>query len=153
MLRPMTFFTNNWRGLTMFVLGSATVLLALFVFDSCGDTGKMIATASGGQAHMACHWTERAVIGLGGLTAVLGLIMLMFKDAAQGLSLGAFATGALMLATPIWLIPTCKMATMICNLSLKPGALVMAGLIAVAGLVGAIRSKRADGANRAQMSA
>ncbi|HLN61195.1 MAG TPA: DUF4418 family protein [Symbiobacteriaceae bacterium] len=149
----MKFLNNNWRGLTVFALGVATVLVTIFFLDSCADAGHFVKTANGMDMHMGCTWTQRAVIGLGGLTAVFGLIMMAMKEAARGLSLAAFATGALVIATPLWLIPTCKNAMMTCNLSLKPGALVLGGLILVAGLAGGLRFARGEGAGQARLSA
>lgn len=149
----MTFLTTNWRGLSVFTLGVATVLAAIFLLDNCADAGKLLQTANGAEVHMACTWTERAVLGLGGLTAVFGLLMIFFRDAVQGLSLGALATGALMVATPLWLIPTCKNAMMICNMSLKPGVLIFGGLIALVGLVGALKFARAGASRKAELSA
>ena len=149
----MTFLSKNWRGLMVLALGVATLLVGVFVLDSCADAGHFVKSSTGMDMHMGCTWTKRAVLGLGGLTAVFGLIMLVMKEAARGLSLAAFATGALMIATPLWLIPTCKNAMMTCNLSLKPGALVLGGLILVAGLIGGLRFARGEGAGQARLSA
>lgn len=138
----MKFLSGNWRGLAILALGVVTVLAAVFFLDACADAGKFITTSNGGQVHMGCTWTKRAVIGVGGLTAVIGLIMIWMKESARALSLAAGAAGLLMLAIPLWLIPTCKNAMMPCNMSLKPGALLLGGLVAVVGLVGAIKLAR-----------
>lgn len=138
----MKFLSNNWRGLSILTLGVATVVAAVFFLDSCGDAGKMLTTTQGTQVPMRCHWTEQAVIGLGGLLGVIGFLMIWMKESARGLSLAAAAAGVLMVATPLWLLPTCGNAMMICNMSLKPGVLLLGGLIAIVGVVGAIRMAR-----------
>ncbi|HYG58862.1 MAG TPA: DUF4418 family protein [Symbiobacteriaceae bacterium] len=148
----MKFLEQNWRGLTVFVLGAATVLAAIFLLDTCADAGKFVQTANGQQMHMACTWTERAVIGLGGLIAVVGLIMTFWKEAARALSLSTVASGALMLSIPLWLIPTCKSAMMVCNQSLKPGVLVLSGLIMVAGVAGSIKLARTESSQTHRMA-
>lgn len=140
----MKFLSNNWRGLFVLTLGVATVLVGLFVLQSCADAGHFVKSANGMDMHMGCTWTKRAVLALGGLTAVTGLVMLVYRQAAQALSLISLAIGALMIATPLWLIPTCKNAMMTCNLSLKPGTLIFGGLILIAGVAGALRFVRAD---------
>lgn len=142
----MRFLTENWRGLTVLGLGVATILAGIFVLDSCADAGHFVKSASGMDMHMACTWTERAVLGIGGLVAAMGLVMLFYREASRAISLIAGAGGALMIATPLWLIPTCKNAMMTCNHSLKIGALILGAVIAVVGLIGAIRVTRASGA-------
>lgn len=130
----MDFVKRNWRGLTVLALGLITLPIAHYLLDSCGDAGKMLATAQGAQIPMRCSWTERAVQGIGGLVSVLGLIMIWTRDSVRGLSLATAASGILMIITPIWLIPTCSSAMMVCNLSLKPGTLLLGGLITLVGI-------------------
>jgi hypothetical protein len=139
----MTFLSNNWRGLAVFALGAATVLAAVFLLHSCADEGHFMTMGNGMQANMGCTWTERAVIGTGGLVAVIGLIMMVMRQSARALSLVAAAAGLLMIGTPLWLIPTCVNPMMACNLSLKPGTLLLGGLTAIVGLVGALKLQRA----------
>ena len=135
----MTYLQRNWRGLLAIVLGLVTVLGAHYMLDVCADAGKAINTAQGMQVPMRCSWTERAVEGTGGLIALIGLIMTFSRESVRGLSLAVSGAGLLMLITPIWLIPTCDMASMTCNLSFKPGTMLLGGLIAIAGLVMSIR--------------
>jgi hypothetical protein len=148
----MQFLNRNWRGLMVFGLGAATLLAAIFLLHNCADTGHLVKLANGTETDMACTWTKRAVEGIGGLVAIMGLVMLWIKESARAISLVAAAAGLLMVATPLWLIPTCKNAMMTCNLSLKPGTLILGGVIALAGLVGALRFARA-GAGGVRLSA
>lgn len=137
----MTVLTQRWRGLMMFLLGMATVVGTLFM-DSCADAGHYATLANGMQIHMGCTWTERAVLGLGGLVMVIGVIMLAAFPVARYLSMAGAAAGVLLLATPLWLIPTCANPMMPCNMSLKPGSLLLGGLITLGGLVGSVQLRR-----------
>lgn len=126
----------------MVVLGVGSVLLATFVLKDCADVGHMMKTASGMSAPMRCFYTERAVDLVGGLVTVLGLIMLWQRDAARALSLGVAAAGLFMIAVPLWLLPTCPDPMMMCNMSLKPGAIILGALITVVGVVAGVQSRR-----------
>lgn len=138
----MKSLSEHWRGLSVFLLGAVTVVLAATVLHVCADEGKFMQTASGMDVHMACTWTRRAVIGVGGLVAMIGLIMLFTREAARALSLVAAAGGALIIALPLWLIPTCAKAMMECNQSFKPGVLLLGGVIAVVGFAGSLTFTR-----------
>ncbi|HWI53430.1 MAG TPA: DUF4418 family protein [Symbiobacteriaceae bacterium] len=140
----MKSLSENWRGLSVFLLGALTVALALTVLHVCGDEGHMVKTATGTEIAMRCTWTRMAVVGTGGLVALVGLIMLFAREAARALSLVATVGGALIIATPLWLIPTCASAMMVCNQSFKPGALVLGGLIAVVGIAGSLTFTRSE---------
>lgn len=142
----MKSLTNNWRGLAVLGMGLLTVVLASTVLHVCADEGHFVKTASGMDMHMACTWTKRAVIGFGGLVAVIGLIMTFATAASRALSLAAAAAGALIIATPLWLIPTCAKEMMTCNQVFKPAVLVLGGLIALIGLVGSLNFSRSEGA-------
>jgi hypothetical protein len=140
----MTFLTKNWRGLAVFGLGALTLVLAATVLHVCADEGHFMTMQNGMQANMACTWTKRAVMGIGGLVAIAGLLMMWWHQAEQALSLLSLAAGALIIAMPLWIIPTCANQMMTCNMSFKPGALVLGGLIALMGAVGAIKFARGE---------
>lgn len=141
----MNVLTRNWRPLLFIVLGLSAVLAAHYLLDVCGDHGHFLEMGTK-QIPMRCHWSERAFQGLGGLVAVLGVAMLFSKNFVRGLSLAAAGVGGLMIATVLWLVPTCGTATMVCNLSFKPGALTFAGVIILAGLIGSLELRRLDSA-------
>lgn len=133
----MSYVSENWRGLAALFLGVGTVMACHYFLDTCADTGTFATLANGSQVHMVCSWSERATEGVGGLIAIMGLISLFMKQSARALSLAMAASGVLMILIPLVLIGTCKSPMMACNLSLKPGVLVLSGLITVVGLVGA----------------
>ncbi|MDF2631040.1 MAG: hypothetical protein K0R39_4871 [Symbiobacteriaceae bacterium] len=145
----MKALTNNWRGLAILGMGLLTVVLASTILHVCADEGHFVKTASGTEIHMACTWTKRAVIGVGGLTAVIGLIMLFANQAARALSFAGAAGGALMLAIPLKLIPGCANAMMTCNQSFKPGVYILGSVLMLIGLVGTLKLARGEGARLA----
>lgn len=138
----MNALTRNWRGLLFLVLGLATIFGAHFFLDSCADAGHFVETAKGMKMHMGCTWTERGVMGVGGLVAFIGLTMLFAQEAARALSIAAMGAGILMVLIPVWLIPTCANPMMTCNLSLKPGSLLLGGVVALAGLIASLPFRR-----------
>ena len=144
----MNVITRNWRGLLVVTLGVATLLSTHYLLHSCADTGVFLTTMKGASVPMRCSWTERAVQGVGGLVALLGVLMVWLRESTRGLSLAVAASGLLMFLTPIWLIPTCDSPMMNCNLSLKPGAMLLGALITIAGLASAISVRRFGEAGR-----
>lgn len=104
----------------------------------------LLETAKGAKVPMRCHWSEQAFIGVSGLVGLMGVAMLFFKEAGRGLSLAAAGAGLLMIVNITYLIPTCATDSMICNTSFKPGALLIAGLITLAGLISTIPMRRLD---------
>lgn len=140
----MNVLSRNWRPLLFIVLGLSAVLAAHYLLDVCGDDHHAMEGAM--HSVMSCHWSERVFQGLGGLVAFLGVAMLFSQKLVRGLALAAAGVGGLMIASILWLVPTCNMATMTCNLSFKPGALTFAGIIILAGLIGSLELRRLDAA-------
>lgn len=140
----MTFVSRNWRPLLFIALGLAAILSAHYLLDTCLDHGMTVQTANGGSMPMRCHWSERAFQGLGALVAFAGLAMLFFRNSAQGISLAVAGVGLLMIVNTLWLVPTCAMPGMVCNLSFRPGALLFGGVTVLAGLIGTLRLRRLD---------
>ncbi|WP_374711902.1 DUF4418 family protein [Symbiobacterium terraclitae] len=130
---------RDWRPLLFIVLGGGAVLASHYLLHTCGDAGHMVQTAGGGMMPMRCHWSERAFQGVGALVALIGLFAYVFPDSVRGLSLAVAGAGVLMINIPVWLVPTCAMQGMVCNLSFKPGALLIGGITVLAGLLGTVR--------------
>lgn len=141
----MTFLSRNWRGLLVLILGLVTILAAQFLLQVCTDAGHMLETTKGTMVPMRCHWSEQALKGVGGLVAGIGVVMLLARAEAQrALSAVAALAGLLMILQPLWLLPTCMMPSMICNLSFKPGAILLGALVVIAGVLGMIQWKRVE---------
>lgn len=140
----MSVLSRNWRPILFIVLGLTTVFSAHYFLDTCADAGHFMTTAKGMQVHMGCTWTERAVMGVGGLVAFMGLVMLFAREAVRGLSMAIAGAGLLMILIPVWLIPTCASPTMVCNLSLKPGSLLLGGIVLLMGLIASLQLRRLD---------
>lgn len=136
--------SRDWRPLLFIVLGVGAVLASHFFLHTCQDHGHMVELANGGFAPMRCHWSERAFQGVGALVALAGLANILFPDAGRGLSFAVAGAGLLMILIPMWLVPTCDMPGMICNLSFKPGAYLTGGITVLSGLVGTLRLRRLD---------
>ena len=139
----MSLPARKWRGLLVLLLGLVTVIAAQFFLEVCGDAGHMLETAKGTLVPMRCHWSEQGLNGIGGLVAGIGVVMLLARDEAQrALSAVAALAGLLMILLPLWILPTCTMPSMVCNLSYKPGAILLGALVVLAGLLGMVRWKR-----------
>jgi len=130
---------RDWRPLLFIILGAGAVLASHYLLHTCGDMGHMVETAAGGMVPMRCHWSERAFQGVGALVALIGLFAYFFPESARGISLAVAGAGILMINIPLWLVPTCAMPGMVCNLSFRPGALLIGGITVIAGLLGAVR--------------
>ncbi|HEY3365565.1 MAG TPA: DUF4418 family protein [Symbiobacteriaceae bacterium] len=141
----MSFFSRNWRGVSVLTLGIGTMLITHFLLHDCADEGRFMTLANGMKAPMKCYWTERSVYGVAALIVVIGLVMLWQHESSRALSLVTAAAGALIIVTPLWLIGTCTDPMEPCNTSLKPGLIVLGLLTVVVGLTGAFQSRRQGG--------
>lgn len=140
----MTFLARTWRPLLFILLGIGAVLAAHEFLHVCHEHGHYMTLANGREAPMRCYWSERAFQGVGAMVAFIGVAMLLFRDSVRGLSLAAAGAGVLMINIPLWLVPTCGNANMVCNLSFKPGALIFGGIVTLAGLIASFQLQRID---------
>ena len=109
------------------VLGVLLILIPTKLFSVCGTS----------EMKMACYYTQRTVIGIGFVVAVLGAVTILFKNAAIrfGISIAQLGFAALVFLYPLKLIGLCKMSTMHCQVGTKP-ALIIAGIILIVLSVG-----------------
>lgn len=141
----MSLPAKKWRGLFVLFLGLAVVVAAQFFLTVCSDAGHMLETTKGTMVPMRCHWSEQALKGTGGLVAGIGAVMLLARDEAQrALSAVVALAGLFMVLIPLWLVPTCMTPSMVCNLSFKPGAILLGALVVLAGLLGMVKWKRVN---------
>ncbi len=89
-----------------------------------------------------CHWASRALLGVGGLLAVLALAALVVPSARLGLYIAMALTCILGILTPGTLIALCQMATMRCRALMQPATTILFALSLAASAVGAWLSRR-----------
>lgn len=99
-------------GISSLILGLLIALGPQFIFKIC-DQNHGITT---------CLWTAQALIGVGGVIAVLGaaVVLLSGTPLLPGLSLAILLNSILALLIPNLLIGVCEMATMDCRLVTLP---------------------------------
>ena len=96
------------------VLGISLGVLALAIaivpnFTDCFSHGHLMATVSGVQVPMACHWSGRAEIAVGVPLFAVGAAMMFTtrKSGLLALSILGIALGALAIVLPTNIIGTC----------------------------------------------
>ena len=119
-----------------------TLVLALVV--AIGSQTFLGACVHEDGSFGACHWACRAILGEGGLLAVLSLLALALKRERAGLYLAMLPASVLGLLTPGTLIALCKMPTMRCRMLTQPAMLILFGAMLVAALVGWLLSRRGE---------
>lgn len=125
---------------------SGVILLALTLLLLLGSAtflGACAPTAEG--SYMTCHWAGRAVTGAAAVLVVLAAARLLLRDAGMqsGLAIAVIPSAVLAAAIPGNLIRICGMASMHCRTHLKPGAIVLGVLIAIAAGADAFAVRRA----------
>lgn len=116
----------------------ALALLILGLVVAIGSQTFLGACVHEDGSFGACHWASRAILGVGGLLAVLALLALITQDAGKraGLYLAAIPTAILGILTPGTLIDLCMMDSMRCRALMKPAMTILFALALVAALVG-----------------
>lgn len=117
-----------------------TLVLALVV--AIGSQTFLGACVHEDGSFGACHWASRALLGVGGLLAVLALAALCVPSARLGLYIAMALTCILGILTPGTLIALCQMATMRCRALMQPATTILFALSLAASAVGAWLSRR-----------
>lgn len=87
---------------------------------------------------MACHYTAQAVLGIGVVMSLLGVIGLFVKPQMRaGLNIAVALNALLAIAVPTVLIGVCSGAMMHCHMATRPTLIVLGALAAVCALVAA----------------
>jgi len=126
------------RRIIGFIFTALGLLLALgpqFLFKVCPVLEDMF---------MKCHWTARAEIGIGGLIAAFGILLILFTDVKMRLvlAIAVFLSSVLALLIPYVLIGGCPMHTMPCRKVAIPAITVISILlIIISGLYTAYLAK------------
>ena len=91
----------------------------------------------------ACHWAGQALFGIGLLLAAESLFALFCRDdrMRRGAIIPILLTAVLGGLIPGTLIDLCQMATMRCRALMRPAAIILCALTAIAALVGFFAGK------------
>ena len=122
----------------------AIIILALSMLAAIGSQTFLGACVHGDGSFGACHWACRAVLGEGGLLAVLSLMALALKRERAGLYLAMLPASLLGLLTPGTLIALCKAPTMRCRMLTQPAMMILFGATLLASLVGWLLSRKGE---------
>ena len=82
-----------------------------------------------------CHWACRVVLGMDAVLGVIALVRVFEMDEGErrGLSFSAALVGALIAATPGWLIPLCENPALRCQSAMRPFCLFVGVAVALVG--------------------
>ena len=122
----------------------AIVVLILAMIAAIGSQTFLGACVHDDGSFGACHWACRAMLGEGGLLAVLALLALALMRERAGLYLAMLPASLLGLLTPGTLIALCKMPTMRCRMVTQPAMMILFGSTLLAALVGWLLSRRGE---------
>ena len=120
----------------------AIIILVLALVVAIGSQTFLGACVHEDGSFGACHWASRALLGVGGLLAVLALAALCVPSARLGLYIAMTLTCVLGILTPGTLIALCQMATMRCRALMQPATTILFALSLAASAVGAWLSRR-----------
>ncbi|MBO4291995.1 MAG: DUF4418 family protein [Lachnospiraceae bacterium] len=126
--------------LTSVILTLLGVLLAVGVitfFSACPV----------GEKAMICHYAQQAVLGIGIVEALLGLVHLLVNQAQirVGLDVGILLDGILAVLVPGTLIRLCKMESMRCQAIMKPAVWIVGGLLVLTAAADILLNLRQSG--------
>ena len=123
----------KWMGPLYLALGILLAVGPKTIFSVCPV----------GEKPMKCHWSAMALLVLGGLLALAGILCICFGKTAGpalGLMAAGIALGALLVSS--LLIGGCGNTAMACRTTTFPMVYLLAGIALVAGLAhGFIRPK------------
>ena len=122
----------------------AIIILALSMLAAIGSQTFLGACVHEDGSFGACHWACRALLGEGGLLAVLSLMALALKRERAGLYLAMIPASLLGLLTPGPLIALCKAPTMRCRMLTRPAMMILFGAALLASLVGWLLARRGE---------
>ena len=115
---------------------AGVILLSLSVLLAIGlKTFAAPCEAHGAEAAHMCHWACRVVLGMDAVLGVISLVRVFELDEGErrGLSFSAALIGALIAATPGWLIALCEDPAMRCQSVMRPFCLAVGIAVALVG--------------------
>lgn len=117
------------------IVGVILTLLAILLFAGLATFASPC--ASHGDGAPVCFWAFRALLGAGGILAIISIVRIFETDEGErrGLSLAAALLGGLIAAIPGGLIELCADASMTCNVVMRPFALCVGAAVFLVGAI------------------
>ena len=102
-----------------------------------------------GEKAMACHWAERAILGVGLALTAISLLQLVISNSriSKGLNLAALPLAILTALIPGVLIRLCGMLDMRCHTIFKPAVLVFSVGIFFIATINALQNRQTQDAS------
>ena len=99
-----------------------------------------------GEKAMACHWAERALLGVGLVLTVVSLLQLLISNPkiSKGLNIAVLPIVVLAALVPGVLIRLCMMTDMRCHSVFRPAVLVFSVVIFFVATVNALQNRQAE---------
>jgi hypothetical protein len=118
------------------IIGIAITLLGLLL---AVGTQTIFPVCETGENVMKCFWTGRAATGIGGVIAVIGILLLVFgnKRTRTGLLLSLVPIGIYAVLIPNLLIGVCGGAHMDCRALALPAITIIGAAVSVVAAVSA----------------
>ena len=107
-----------------YVFALLIVVIGLLLFFTPFNLAHVCGLKEDGS-FMKCHWMGEAVRMLGGLITVLGIVFALFEKMAKGIALSVAGVGVCEILLQFFVIGTCKMPKMNCNVYTKPTVLLL----------------------------
>ena len=90
----------------------------------------------------SCHWAGQAILGLGCVLTVLGILALCVKRTRSGIFLGILPVSIVGILTPGTLIALCRMSTMHCRMVMQPAMIILFSAVLLCSVIGLISTVR-----------
>ena len=120
----------------------AMIVLVLALIAAIGSQSFLGPCVHEDGSFGACHWAGRALLGVGGLLAVLAVLALLLPRCREGLCLAMALTSVLGLRVPGPLVSLCGMSTMRCQALMRPAMSVLFALALAASALGWLLERR-----------
>lgn len=132
-------------GAVVVVLGIIVAIGPHYIFPVCQYFGQLVATAAGTTIPMKCFWTAQAEVGLGALTVIAGLLLILSRQQETRRMLGVFVgiLGILVLLTPTNLIGMCMSADHPCRVGTEPFLILMGVVVLIVGIITIVTTRGA----------
>ena len=99
-----------------------------------------------GEKAMACHWAERAILGVGLALTAISLLQLVISNSriSKGLNLAALPLAILTALIPGVLIRLCGMLDMRCHTVFKPAVLIFSVAIFFVATINVLQNRQTE---------